>query len=169
MRGCARWTAGTPSCVSLTAIAQALTGATAAGKWQLYVQDDAVLSSGSISSWTLNLYTTPLFASVSQTSVTLAENGSAGHAQLRRAGLQPAAAGGFTVSASGAALALVNVPSIKSGLTGTLTLTPVANVFGGPSTLTVTVSDGTASTSTNVSCDGHACRANARHRADADE
>ena len=142
----------TASCITLQQLAANLNGTTAGpnGQWQLYVQDAAVGSSGSISSWTLNLYTTPVFASVSATSVTLAENGAATTLGFSVQDSSPPPQGGFTVTASGAATSLVTVPATTSGLSGTVTLTPVANVFGGPSTLTLTVSDGTASTSTNV-------------------
>ena len=141
----------TSACVSLAKLASDLGASTnAAGKWRLFVQDDTVQNTGSISSWTLNLYTTPIITSVTTNAVYLAENGAAATLNLSVIDSSPPPAAGFKVTATGpAAGSIVAMPATTFGLSGSVTLTPVANVFG-TNTLTINVSDGTVTATTNI-------------------
>lgn len=117
------------------------------GKWSLYVQDDQPQASGTIDSWTLNLYTTPL-VSLGTNQIYLAENGGAGTVNLALQDSSPPA-GGFKISAINYATNLVSVSSSLSGLNGTITLTPKKNAYG-TNTLTLVVDDGLATVQTNL-------------------
>ena len=139
---------------SLTALVASLTPAVGAptnytGTWSLYVLDDSQPGTGSIGSWSLNLYTQPIIA-VTNTAITIAENQSSNFF--------------FTVSdanASGALTASVTLGAVTNGNIGytnangsfsnfistgdfvvnggssviangtnTLTITPNANLYG---------------------------------------
>src|SRR5581483_6787584 len=125
-----------------------LAGSTPNGKWSLYVQDDSPVNSGTIDSWTLNLYTTPLL-SLATNLVYLGENGGSGNLALT---LQDSSvpAGGYSVTFGGPATNnFVSTSGSVSGLAGNVVLTPKLNVFG-TNVLTVFVSDGLGSVSSNV-------------------
>jgi subtilisin-like proprotein convertase family protein len=112
------------------------------GKWSLYVQDDSPLNTGSIDSWTLNLYTSPLLA-LATNSVSVAENGNAVVVNFAVQDSSPPP-GGYTLKVGNDATNLVTSVATVSGNAGTLTLTPKLNQFG-TNTLTLTVSDGLSS------------------------
>ena len=121
------------------------------GVWSLYVVDDLAGPFSSttpvIGSWTLNLYTTPLVSTETNT-VYLAENGSAATVNFTVRDSSPPA-GGFVASAGNNATNLVSAVATVSGTNGTLTITPLLNTFG-TNTLTLTVSDGVGTVQTDV-------------------
>jgi len=122
-------------------------GSTPNGKWSLYVEDDSPVNSGTIDSWTLNIYTTPLI-SLATNYVNLDENGSSSNLSFTLR--DSSTSSGFSVSFGGAATNnFVTASGSTSGLNGTVTLTPKLNVFG-TNTLTVFVSDGLGSVQSNV-------------------
>jgi subtilisin-like proprotein convertase family protein len=118
-----------------------MTGSTANGKWSLYVEDDSPLNAGSIDSWTLNLFTTPVLT-LATNYVNLDENSSSGNLGFT---LQDSSVpAGYTVTFGGPATNnFVAASGSVSGLNGTLTLTPKLNAFG-TNTLTIFVNDGLA-------------------------
>ncbi len=124
-----------------------LINSTPNGKWRLYVEDDSPLNSGSIDSWSLNLYTTPVLSLVTNY-VNLDENGSSSNLSFT---LQDSSVpvGGYTVSFAGAATNDVTAVGSVSSLAGTVTLTPKLNAFG-TNTLTVIVNDGLGTVQSNV-------------------
>jgi subtilisin-like proprotein convertase family protein len=134
--------------VTLTALAQSLSDpAVVNGKWRLYVQDSAQLAEGSISSWSVNLYTTPLLG-LAKNTITVTENASASTVNFTVQDSSPPAK--FTVTTAGPdALKLVKVDSSMTGLNGVLTLTPIKNQFG-TGKLTITVDDGYAQSSADL-------------------
>src|SRR5437867_3849426 len=126
------------------------------GTWKLFVFDDAALDSGSLVSWTLNLFTTPTvtattpsgtatnrFATMENTSLTVNLTLKSSTAPLNSR----------TVSAVCADKTLVSDTNIVAGGSGgarTLQITPNLNKFG-TNTIEVTVKDGDlGSTVTNL-------------------
>jgi subtilisin-like proprotein convertase family protein len=125
-----------------------LKNASAKGKWSLYVEDVSPPNSGTIDSWTLNLYTTPLIT-LATNYVNLNENGSSSNLSFTVQDSSIPAAG-YTVSFGGAATNnFVTASGSVTALAGTATLTPKLNVFG-TNTLTVFVSDGLGSVQSDV-------------------
>ena len=116
--------------------------------WQLYVKDDSFSDAGFITSWSLNLFTTPLIGLV--TNIVRTVEDVPGTLTLTLQDSSTAAAV-LTVTGTSPNLSFVNTNGFSStgtGLERTLTITPVANAFG-TNTLTVTVSDGLGTASTN--------------------
>ncbi len=103
------------------------------GKWALYVQDDSYASAGSISSWSINIYTGPSWNTLSADTVTLSENDGS---QTINFTLNDYTipSGGFKVTLadnSGTQKTLATIsPGTFANLSGTLTFTPVQNVYG---------------------------------------
>ncbi|HLH57444.1 MAG TPA: proprotein convertase P-domain-containing protein, partial [Verrucomicrobiae bacterium] len=124
-----------------------LVNSTPNGKWNLYVEDDSPLNSGTVDSWTLNLYTTPLL-SLATNYVNLNENGSSSNLSLTLQNSSTVAH--YNISFGGQATnGLVTATGSVSGSAGTVTLTPVLNAFG-TNTLTIFVSDGLGTVQSNV-------------------
>ncbi|MGO8678223.1 MAG: beta strand repeat-containing protein [Limisphaerales bacterium] len=140
-----------------TSLAAAFNGCPIAGTWSLYVVDDNFGSSGSIQSWTLNVWQAPAIASTSADSagVTVAENGQFQNGQYT-AGANPNSAS-FTVTVSDptaaavanltvgatcnpSSLATVALTGGQGTTTQTLTVTP-SNNQNGSGTITVFVTD----------------------------
>jgi subtilisin-like proprotein convertase family protein len=154
---------------SLTAFG-GLTPADYIGQWSLYVLDDSQPNTGSIASWSLNLYTKPVIA-VTNTSVTINENQSAvfnfsasdttSNATLSASiNLSGVTTGdiGYTNS-SGAFADFISYPAdfqfsptINPNGPSTVTITPNADLWG-TATFTITLKDGYGftTTSSNIS------------------
>lgn len=116
--------------------------------WQLYIKDDSFSDAGSIASWSLNLYTTPLIGLATNVVRTVEDTAATLNVTLSDSSTAPA---NLTVTATSSNLGLVNTNGVVSsgnGLERTITITPVANA-NGTNTVTVTVSDGIGSASTN--------------------
>ena len=120
------------------------------GTWTLYVMDDFPLYTGSINSWTLNLYTTPLIYP-STNSVTVNENSSA---SMKVTLLDSTPNATLTVSAVSDNRVSIDPTNIVitapsgSPLTSTVTFSPHLDQFASAN-ITLTVSDKTGgSTST---------------------
>jgi subtilisin-like proprotein convertase family protein len=125
------------------------TSAPANGTWSLYALDGSPLNSGSIGSWSLNLYTTP-GVTLATNVVTLAENGSATlNVNVSSASVDP---GTLKLSATSTNPLLIKDSDIVAGGSGssrTLTFNPQKFAFG-TNTVTVKVSDGLATVTTNL-------------------
>ncbi len=119
------------------------------GVWRLYVQDDAPLNTGSLGSWTLNLYTTPV-VTMTNPAVTLAENASTPATVFFAVQDSSPPSGGFTWSFSGAGAGLVTATVSQTSGGYSLALTPKLNQYGTNATLTLTVGDGVGSVQTNL-------------------
>lgn len=134
-----------PYAADLTAYANANPN----GKWSLYVMDDSPLNTGSIASWTLNLYTTPV-PSLSTNSLAILENGSGSVTlSLQDSSTPPSS---LTVTATSGDTGLIpnnkiNIP--PSGETRTITVTPAANKSGS-TIIALKVSDGIGNVTTNL-------------------
>jgi subtilisin-like proprotein convertase family protein len=126
----------------------AMTNSVAAGKWTLYIQDSQVMSSGSIDSWSINLFTAPIIT-LATNAVTLSENGSAATVGFSLQDSSPPAQG-FAITGIGAATNLVSLSSSMNGLNGVLTLTPKHNAYG-TATLTVVIDDGLTKVTSDIS------------------
>ena len=119
------------------------------GVWKLYLQDDAPLNTGSLGSWTLNLYTTPV-VTMTNPAVTLTENASTPATVFFMVQDSSPPSGGFTWSFSGAGASLVGATVSQTSGGYTLALTPKLNQYGTNATLTLTVGDGVGSVQTNL-------------------
>jgi len=122
-----------------------LASSTPNGKWKLYVQDNAVLNFGSLTSWTLNLIPTPVITPP-YTSVTLFENGPSTNLYFTVQDSSPWAQ--FILSGTGDAMSIVSA-SVSFSTSGTnemleLTLTPKQNQYGTNLPLILSISDGLA-------------------------
>lgn len=115
------------------------------GDWSLYVVDDAAFNSGSIGSWTVNLYTTP-FLEANTNRIHMAENTPAtptfGTATITVTdNSTPVNTLKFSVGTTNSALLPASgIKVTGSGNTRTLTVTPV-NYLSGTNYVTVTAED----------------------------
>lgn len=119
------------------------------GEWKLYVRDDSIPDAGSISSWTLLLYTTPLVSLSTNTLVTAEDT--TGTVLVTVKDSSPDA----TLTVSGVAnnpslISDTNITSSPaSGEVRILSITPNKDQTGN-TTVVVTVSDGIGSVTTNL-------------------
>jgi len=108
------------------------------GDWKLYVQDNSPVYTGSIGSWSLNLWTTPIVKLVTNT-VTAYENGST---TLPFLVFDSNPTATLTVSAYPTDATLsTNFSGSITGTNGTLTIKPNFNAFG-TNTVALVVDDG---------------------------
>lgn len=120
-------------------------GTVPTGDWKLYVQDNSPVYTGSVGSWSLNLWTTPTVTLVTN-KVVAYENGST---TLPFIVLDSTPTATFTIKAYPTDTALAtNFSGVISGTNGTLTIKPNQNAFG-TNTVALVVGDGTVSV-TNV-------------------
>lgn len=119
------------------------------GTWSLYVLDDQVVDSGSIASWSLNLYLTPT-VSLTTNQITIGEDTPVTINVTVKDSDNPAS--DLAVSGVSSDQNIVTNTAIVSGGSGearTLTITPKSNAFG-TTTITVRVSDEFATVTTDL-------------------
>ncbi|HYE30724.1 MAG TPA: hypothetical protein VEH27_04805, partial [Methylomirabilota bacterium] len=130
-----------------------LAGDSPNGTWRLYVLDDQVIDGGSLNSWTLILATTPIITPATNR-VVMNEDGTA--TLNIRVQDSDTPANSLVLSASSANQNIITNASNAGGFTfsgtgeeRTLTIKPVANASGNV-TVTLGVSDGIQTTTTNI-------------------
>jgi subtilisin-like proprotein convertase family protein len=134
---------GGPPTGSLPADLSIFNGKDANGTWNLYVADDTEVDSGTIRSWSVNLYMSPTLQ-VSNATVNVTEDTPLTMNVFINDSDTPLS--GLTLSATSDNQSIIKDSGLTPGgdvntTNRTITITPVANATG-PVTLTVKVSDG---------------------------
>jgi len=135
---------GGPPTGALPADLSIFNGKDANGTWKLYVADDTEVDSGSIRSWSVNLYMSPTLQ-VSNATVNVTEDTPLTMNVFINDSDTPLS--GLTLSATSDNQSIIKDSGLTPGgdvntTNRTITITPVANANGGPVTITVKVSDG---------------------------